>query len=258
MSENVTQRKPDEPKNAGLANLVAKAKAASSTAQKKNPANSPRSADPVTIANAAARKAIRAEQDKPATKAAPRKKKAPAKDPGNTGNEGAKDKPRARSRKKAPVRMDKAGKPMPVFDVSTRAGRRSRLEWMAAHGIDTAARQAIKDLEEMDREEQTHDPNAKTDPAEVCAYLARCNLYGLDPVKVLHETHGPRKVLAALAQSLGFTSISVVLGDTLHHYPSEGQCLQAFATDAASVALSDEPAPGGEETETDPPPGANT
>lgn len=96
------------------------------------------------------------------------------------------------------------------FDVSTREGRRQRLVYMVNHAVDSQARAAIADLNRMDAEDNETDPNAKVDPALVMAYLARAELNGVDPAKLLVDTHGIRKVLVALSNRLDLTYIKVV------------------------------------------------
>jgi hypothetical protein len=131
----------------------------------------------------------------------------------------------------------KGGGEMPYFDASTRDGRRSRLEWMVNHGENNQARQAVTTLNAMDLEDakSNADPNAAADPAEVCAFLARANLYGDNPADVLIKTHGLRKVARALLDSLGFDRILVEMGGDMVDIGADKPVLQGDSTDIQSV-----------------------
>lgn len=133
----------------------------------------------------------------------------------------------------------------PAFDLETKEGRKGLLAWLALSNKDADALRALKELDAWAASEK--DPDSKTDPAEVCAYLARCQLYGLDPAQVLLTKRGLKRVATALVGSLGFDAISIRMGSEVVSIGSisgdtmaDDQCLQGIAPDKQSGGVVEE------------------
>ena len=101
---------------------------------------------------------------------------------------------------------------MPYFDVSTREGRRKKLEFIGNYGVDTIAHQAIKTLENMAQEDLASDPNAKIDIGGVCAFLARAHLKGAKPIDLLDQVRGLDVVAEAIGKSMELDSVAIEYG----------------------------------------------
>ena len=96
-----------------------------------------------------------------------------------------------------------------------------RLQEIAASSHEQSAIRACKEL--IDHFDNQQDPTDRIDPAAVCSYISRAQLYGEDPAKVLLQQHGLYKVAKALALSLGLDQVKLVLGDETGDYSNLAQ-----------------------------------
>jgi hypothetical protein len=67
------------------------------------------------------------------------------------------------------------------------------------------------------------DPTDRIDPAAVCSYISRAQLYGEDPAKVLIRDKGLETIAKALALSLGLDQVKLVSGDESGDYSNLAQ-----------------------------------
>lgn len=147
------------------------------------------------------------------------------------------------SKTKGYARFNGAAKSQPAkgtADLSNIEGVLDRLREIAGGERSADARQACNQLLQHYATQTATDPNAKIDPAQICAYLNRCHLRGKDPADVLIERHGLRKLAAAMGKALGLAHVRLVLGDETGDYTKPGQPGQGDATDQESVAVSGE------------------
>lgn len=94
---------------------------------------------------------------------------------------------------------------------------------------------AITLLKEHQKEEAAKDVNSRVDPAGICAYLARCNLYGQDPAAVMLQRHGLKQVAKALCKSLKLAHISLTLGDQTVEHTAKPQQNHGVPTDSKCI-----------------------
>ena len=98
-----------------------------------------------------------------------------------------------------------------VYDLTTTQGRRNHLIQLAKSTKDADALRALKELEASYASDK--DPDSKLDPAEVCAFIVRHQLYGEDPATVLLQKRGVRTVMQAMADGFGIDAIHARVGE---------------------------------------------
>jgi hypothetical protein len=106
-------------------------------------------------------------------------------------------------------------------DAKTMEGRLAILYRIAEGDHGQEAIRAIEKLNKLEMDAQ--DPTDRIDPAAVCSYISRAQLYGEDPAKVLLQQHGLYKVAKALALSLGLDQVKLVSGDESGDYSNLAQ-----------------------------------
>ena len=104
-----------------------------------------------------------------------------------------------------------------------------RLSALASGDHPTAAISALKELAKIMAAETSI--TDRIDPAQVCAYLARAQLHGLNPADVLIQQHGITQLAQAIGKSLGLDGVRLDLGDKTGEYRKQTQCLQGDATE---------------------------